>query len=290
MFGAIIGDIVGSKYEFGNFKSKQFPLFQEGCGYTDDTIMTVAVANALLRARNEDGGFKKILVEEMQHFGRAYPHPHGAYGGRFSEWLQSEDPHPYNSYGNGAAMRVSPCGLLAVTMEEALDLAKASAEVTHNHPEGIKGAQATAAAVFMARTGAAKEEIREYIQDNFYPLTETLDEIRPAYRFDVSCQGTVPQAITAFLESTSFEDAIRNAVSLGGDSDTLGAITGAIAWSFYWARCWDDSIPADMKVIRDQAIERLPDDLKYVVNEFEEIAVHRHTAWTRIGLVGKIKI
>ena len=290
MFGAIIGDIVGSKYEFGNFKSKEFPLFQEGCDYTDDTVMTVAVANALLRARNEDGGFKNILVEEMQRFGRAYPHPQGAYGGRFAAWLQSKDPQPYGSYGNGSAMRVSPCGLLAVTMEEALDLAKASAEVTHNHPEGIKGAQATAAAVFMARTGAAKEEIREYIQEHFYPLDQTLDEIRPKYHFDESCQGTVPQAIQAFLESSSYEDAIRNAVSLGGDSDTIGAITGAIAWSFYWARCWDDPIPEDMKRIRDQAAAMLPDDLLAVVDEFEEIAVHRHTAWVRIGLVGKIKL
>ena len=290
MFGAIIGDIVGSKYEFGNFKSKEFPLFQEGCGYTDDTIMTIAVANALLRARNEDGGFKNILVEEMQRFGRAYPHPQGAYGGRFAAWLQSKDPQPYGSYGNGSAMRVSPCGLLAVTMEEALDLAKASAEVTHNHPEGIKGAQAAAAAVFMARTGAAKEEIREYIQEHFYPLDQTLDEIRPKYHFDESCQGTVPQAIQAFLESCSYEDAIRNAVSLGGDSDTIGAITGAIAWSFYWARCWDDPIPEDMKRIRDQTAAMLPDDLLAVVDEFEEIAVHRHTAWVRIGLVGKIKL
>ena len=252
--------------------------------------MTVAVANALLRARNEDGGFKNILVEEMQRFGRAYPHPQGAYGGRFAAWLQSKDPQPYGSYGNGSAMRVSPCGLLAVTMEEALDLAKTSAEVTHNHPEGIKGAQATAAAVFMARTGAAKEEIREYIQEHFYPLDQTLDEIRPKYHFDESCQGTVPQAIQAFLESSSYEDAIRNAVSLGGDSDTIGAITGAIAWSFYWARCWDDPIPEDMKRIRDQAAAMLPDDLLAVVDEFEEIAVHRHTAWVRIGLVGKIKL
>lgn len=290
MYGAIIGDIVGSKYEFGNFKSKEFPLFSEGCDYTDDTIMTVAVASALLRARNEDGGFKKILVEEMQRFGRAYPHPRGAYGGRFAAWLQSADPQPYGSYGNGSAMRVSPCGLLAVTLEEALELAQASAEVTHDHPEGIKGAKAVAAAVFMARTGAAKEEIREYIEENFYPLDKTLDEIRITYRFDDSCQGTVPQAITAFLESCSFEDAIRNAVSLGGDSDTIGAITGAIAWSFYWGRCFEAPLPEDMKAIRDQAAAMLPEDLLAVVNEFEEIAIHRHTAWLRIALVGKIKI
>ena len=290
MYGAIIGDIVGSKYEFENFKSKEFPLFQEGCGYTDDTVMTVAVANALLRARNEDGGFKAILVEEMRRWGRKYPHPQGAYGGRFAAWLRSEDPQPYGSYGNGSAMRVSPCGLLAVTMEEAMDLAEASAAVTHDHPEGIKGAKAVAAAVFMARNGAAQEEIWEYIEENFYPLDKTLAEIRPGYSFDESCQGTVPQAITAFLESTSFEDAIRNAVSLGGDSDTIGAITGAIAWSFYWGRAWEAPLPGDMKAIRDQARAMLPADMLDVVDEFEEIAIHRHTAWTRIALVGKIKL
>lgn len=290
MYGAIIGDIVGSKYEFGNIKSKQFPLFSEGCGYTDDTVMTVAVANALLRSRTEEVGFKDVLVEEMRSFGRKYPNPQGAYGGRFAAWLQSEEPQPYNSYGNGSAMRVSPCGLLAVTLEEALKLAEASAMVTHNHPEGIKGAKATAAAVFLARSGAAKEEIREYIHENFYPLTQTLEEIRPDYRFDESCQGTVPQAITAFLESNSFEDAIRNAISLGGDSDTIGAITGAIAWSYYWRRCWGYSLPEDMKQIRDQALELLPADLMAVIKEFEEVAVHRLTAWLRIGLVKPIGI
>lgn len=289
MYGAIIGDIVGSKYEFGNFKSKEFPFFQKGCDYTDDTIMTVAVAKALLRSREEEVSFREVLVEEMQRFGRRFPHPQGAYGGRFAGWLRAEDPKPYNSYGNGSAMRVSPCGLIAVSMEEALALAEASAVVTHNHPEGIKGAKAAAAAVFMARSGAAKEEIREYIQENFYPLDKTLDEIRPAYRFDESCQGTVPQAIIAFLESDSFEDAIRNAVSLGGDSDTIGAITGSIAWSFYWGRCWDAPLPDDMKRMRDQAMAMLPAELLDVVREFEEIAVHRWTAWVRIGLVKPIK-
>lgn len=162
--------------------------------------------------------------------------------------------------------------------------------MTHDHPEGIKGAKAVAAAVFMARTGAAKEEIREYIGENFYPLARTLDEIRPGYQFDESCKGTVPQAITAFLESVSFEDALRNAISLGGDSDTIGAITGAIAWSFYWARCWEAPLPGDMKQIRDQALEHLPEEMRSVIAEFEEIAAHRHTAWLRIGLVGKIKL
>ena len=290
MIGAIIGDIVGSPYEFGNFKRKDFPLFSSACDYTDDTIMTVAVAKALLLAREGDAGFRDLLVRQMQHFGQKYPNPKGAYGGRFAQWLRSPDPQPYGSFGNGSAMRVSPCGLIAISMDECLELAEASAVVTHNHPEGIKGAKAVAAAVFLARSGAAKEEIREYISENFYPLDQTLDEIRPGYRFDESCQGTVPQAIIAFLESESFEDALRNAVSLGGDSDTIGAITGAIAWSFYWARCWDAPIPEDMKQIRDQAMLLLPEDLRGVIAEFEEIAVHRHTAWLRIGLVGKIKI
>lgn len=290
MYGAIIGDIVGSKYEFGNFKSKDFPLFQKGCDYTDDTIMTVAVAEALLRARAEKVSFRKVLVEEMQGYGRMYPHPQGAYGGRFAAWLQTKDPRPYNSFGNGSAMRVSPCGLIAVTMEEALELAKASAEVTHNHPEGIKGAQAAAAAVYLARAGAPKEEIREYIQKNFYPLDKTLDEIRPTYRFDESCQKTVPQAITAFLESTSFEDAIRNAVSLGGDSDTIGAITGSIAWSHYWGRAWGMPIPGDMKAIREQAEVYLPENLLAVVREFEEVAAHRLATYDRVGMVGRIPV
>lgn len=290
MYGAIIGDIVGSRYEFGNFKSKDFPLFQKGCDYTDDTIMTVAVAEALLRARAEQVSFREVLVEEMQGYGRMYPHPQGAYGGRFAAWLQAKDPQPYNSFGNGSAMRVSPCGLIAVTLEEALELAKVSAEVTHNHPEGIKGAQATAAAVYLARAGAPREEIREYIREHFYPLDQTLDELRPTYRFDESCQGTVPQAITAFLESTSFEDAIRNAVSLGGDSDTIGAITGSIAWSFYWGRAWGMPLPGDMKAIREQAEAYLPENLLAVVREFEEVAVHRLTAYDRVGMVGTIPV
>ena len=289
MFGAIIGDIVGSPYEFNNIKTKDFPLFGADCDYTDDSIMTAAVAQALLRARTEEETFTNLLVEEMRAWGRKYPDPKGAYGGGFAHWLTCEDPKPYNSYGNGAAMRVSPVGLLAITMEECMTLAEASAAVTHNHPEGIKGAKAVAAAVFMARNGAAKEEIREYISENFYPLDKSLDEIRAAYKFDETCQGTVPQAITAFLESRNYEDALRNAVSLGGDSDTIGAITGAIAWSFYWARCWDDPMPADMEKIWEQACQYLPQEIQDLVAEFEEIAVHRHTAWLRIGLVGKIK-
>lgn len=234
MFGAIIGDIVGSPYELsiiGN-KTKDFPFVSEDCSFTDDTVMTVAVARALLTSIEKKTPFKRNLILSMQSLGKAYPHPRGGYGSRFSEWLRSKNPEPYRSFGNGSAMRVSPCGLIAVCMEEALALAEASASVTHNHPEGIRGAQATAAAVFLASHGASKEEIRAFTQ-RFYPLTKTLDEIRPGYSFDESCQGTVPQAITAFLESTDYEDAIRNAVSLGGDADTLSAITGSVAWSYY---------------------------------------------------------
>ena len=240
MYGALIGDIVGSKYEFHNIKTKVFPLFSEGCDYTDDTIMTVAVAKAILLSRQEQyeksekgRGFREFLVEIMQDFGRRYPCPTGAYGGMFAKWLRQDKPKPYGSFGNGSAMRVSPCGLAAVTMEEALALARASADVTHDHPEGIKGAEAVAAAIFLAKCGRPKEEIREYITEHYYNLDFTLNSIRETYKFDDSCQGSVPQAIVAFLESENFEDAIRNVISIGGDCDTTGAIAGSIAWTYY---------------------------------------------------------
>lgn len=236
MYGAIIGDIAGSKYEFRPIKTKDFPFVSKGCEFTDDTVMTVAVAKALLKAREmaaigETSSFKEILVREMQELGRMFP---GAgYGGRFASWLRLANPRPYNSYGNGSAMRVSPCGLIAVTLDEALALAKASAEVTHDHPEGVKGAQAVAAAIFLAKTGATKDEIGEYVEGGFYGPLPSVDDVRPGYTFDVTCQGSVPEAIACFLESTSYEDAVRNAVSLGGDADTQGAIAGSIAWSYY---------------------------------------------------------
>lgn len=231
MIGAIIGDIVGSIYEFNNIKTKEFSFVSRGCRFTDDTVMTVAVARALIRTCKEGCPFKSALIEEMKQLGNKYIN--AGYGGSFKSWLKSTESKPYYSYGNGSAMRVSPCGYYAKTLEEALTLAKESAEVTHNHPEGIKGAQAVSVAIFLAKNKKTKAEIKEYIEQEFYSLTRTLDDIRPNYEFDVSCQGSVPEAITAFLESVSFEDAIRNAVSIGGDSDTIAAITGSIAHAFY---------------------------------------------------------
>ena len=227
MIGAITGDIVGSIYEFDNKRSKDFELFGAGCGFTDDTVMTVAVAEGLM-----EGGRPENYVKAMKRLGRMYP---GAgYGGMFGRWLFSADTEPYNSWGNGSAMRVSPVGWRFGTLEETEAAAGISAAVTHSHPEGVKGAQAAAAAVFLARSGEPKDMIRSYVEDRFgYDLSRTLDEIRPGYKFNESCMGTVPEAITAFLESTGFEDAIRNAVSLGGDSDTLAAITGGIAEAAY---------------------------------------------------------
>ena len=233
LYGAIIGDIIGSKYEFNNIKTKEFPLFSDGCSYTDDSIMTIAVARALENVGNNKEDLAPALIAEMQRLGQKYPHPQGGYGGRFSSWLKSKNPQPYNSFGNGSAMRVSACAIYAVELEEALELAEISASVTHDHPEGIKGAKAVAAAVFLVKAKKGKAEIKEYIEEHFYPLKESIDEIRRYYFFDETCQGTVPQAIIAFLESTSFEDAIRNAVSIGGDTDTVAAITGSIAWAFY---------------------------------------------------------
>ena len=235
MYGAILGDIVGSPYEFdcNNYKAKDFPLFSKRSEFTDDTVMTLAVAKALRETRGaDDETIKAALVREMQRLGRTYPDR--GYGARFGGWLYAKDPKPYNSYGNGSAMRVSAAAELAETMEEALRLARLSAEVTHDHPEGVKGAQATAAAIFLARTGRGKAEIRAQIEREFgYDLSRTCDEIRPEYHHVESCQETVPEAITAFLESVDFEDALRTAVSLGGDSDTLAAITGSIAEGFY---------------------------------------------------------
>ena len=232
MLGAIIGDVIGSVYEFSSEKTKNFILFAPGCRPTDDSIMTVAVAAACVDSDCADEqSFKDALIGRMHELGEIYPD--AGYGEKFYDWLISGDSEPYNSFGNGSAMRVSPVAYVAETLEEAELFAQWSAEVTHNHPEGIKGAQAVAAAIFLAREGKSKDEIRSYIEDNYYDLDFTIDEIRPSYDFDVTCEGSVPQAIECFLESDGFEDAIRNAVSLGGDGDTQAAIAGSIAEAYY---------------------------------------------------------
>ncbi|MDB9314008.1 ADP-ribosylglycohydrolase family protein [Spirulina sp. CS-785/01] len=225
MLGAIAGDIIGSVYEANGTKNKHFqPLFAPQSTFTDDTVLTVAVADTLLTQGN--------YTETLQNYTRRYPKR--GYGGNFSRWAASNHPKPYNSWGNGSAMRVSPVAYGFDTLAEVLAEAKRSAEVTHNHREGIKGAQATAAAIFFCRQGKAKPEIRDYIETTFhYNLQQTLDEIRPQYSFDLSCQGSVPQAIISFLESVDFEDTIRNAISLGGDSDTIACIAGGMAEAFY---------------------------------------------------------
>lgn len=297
MYGTFIGDIVGSKYEFDNIKTKDFPLFSKECDYTDDTVMTVAVAKAIMLSREEryakgDKGksFSEILVESMQEFGRKYPNPKGAYGGSFGLWLRDPNPRPYGSYGNGSAMRVAPCGLAAVSMTEALALARTSACVTHNHPEGVKGAQAVAASIFLAKCGKSKSEIKQYIGEHYYNLDFTLDSIRGSYRLDESCQGTVPQAIVAFSESENFEDAIRNAVSIGGDSDTIGAITGSIAWIYYAVQSnyysgWvSDEFDPAMLEIKRQALEYLPKEFIEIADAFHEVCWRRAGTYRRVGM------
>lgn len=257
LLGAIVGDIVGSRFEWHNIKTKDFELFSQKCFVTDDSIMTLTIAKAFLVSKKDyrDLGSKTIVY--MQELGRKYPH--SGYGGNFSRWLVSPAPQPYNSYGNGAAMRVSACGIIAKTLAEAINLSRIVTEVTHNHPEGLKGAEATAVAIYLAKGGKTKEEIRKHIRSHYYPLDFTLEEIRPTYTFNETCQNTVPQALVAFFESTSFEDALRNAVSLGGDSDTLAAITGSIAASFY-------GIP---QAIIDTALLYLDETQKEILNDFE---------------------
>lgn len=235
MYGAILGDIIGSPFEFDRGdKTKDFELFTKGCSFTDDSVMTIAVGEALL-AVGSDASVNEIenaVAANMQDWGNRYPY--AGYGGKFSRWLREYRPKPYGSYGNGSAMRVSAAGWLYDSLERTREVARATANVTHNHPEGLKGAEATASAIYMARNGSSKNEIKAYVEREFhYDLNRTLDEIRPGYHMDETCQKTVPEAIIAFLEAKDFEDAIRNAVSLGGDTDTLGAITGSIAEAFY---------------------------------------------------------
>ncbi len=231
MLGAIIGDTAGSRFEWQNHKSKEFELLTDKCSLTDDSIMTLAIAKAILNSKDDHSDLAALAIRYMQQLGRLYPY--AGYGGSFARWLKSLNPKPYNSYGNGAAMRVSPCGFAAKSMDDARQMARAVTNVTHNHPESIKAAEAVSAAIFMARTGCSIPEIRDYIEKNYYKIDFTLDGIRESYTFDVSCQGSVPQAFASFFESTGFEDAIRNAVSIGGDSDTIAAITGGMAEAYY---------------------------------------------------------
>ena len=278
MIGAIVGDIVGSRFEFNNHKSKEFDLFvtckpfdkftKETLGialdsstYSDDSVMTLAIAKAIMRwsecGDTTYGALSALTVSTMREFGRMYPL--AGYGGTFDLWLHDEKMGQYNSWGNGSAMRVSACGWAGRTLDEVKSMSRAVTEVTHNHPEGLKGAEATAVATFLARTGKTMDEILEVVVRDYYPLDFTIDEIRPTYKFDVSCQGSVPQALEAFFESTSFEDAVRNAISIGGDSDTIGAICGAVAGAYY-------GVPDD---IRAQAETFLPPHLLETLHDFQ---------------------
>lgn len=284
MYGAILGDIIGSPFEFDRGdKTKDFKLFSRRSHFTDDSVMTLAVCEALLKV-GQDATVKEIedaVISSMQSWGRRYPH--AGYGGYFRRWLTACHPEPYNSFGNGSAMRVSAAGWLYDSLEKTRTVAKATANVTHNHPEGIKGAEATASAIFMARNGSSKEEIKKYIEKEFhYDLNRTLNEIRPDYHMDETCQKTVPEAIIAFLEATDFEDAIRNAVSLGGDTDTLGAITGSIAEAYYGIPEWlmtecRKRINKDMRVVLDDLNDALSnqDDFPYS-NKMIEDAIDQY--------------
>ena len=263
MYGAILGDIIGSPYEFDKGrKIKNFKLFDRGARFTDDSVMTVAVAEALMRANGtgvieDEKATKDLIIDMMHKWGHKYPD--AGYGGRFCYWLADSEREPYNSWGNGSAMRVSPAGWLSDDLETTRKIAGWTAEVTHNHPEGVKGAEAIAAAIYMARNGSSKEDIRAYTEKEFgYDLSRTCDEIRLVYKFDVSCRGSVPEAIRAFLDGTDFEDVIRTAVSLGGDTDTIGAMAGSIAEAFY-------GVPDYLK---DECEKRLPDDIADILLMF----------------------
>jgi type I restriction enzyme M protein len=258
MFGAVIGDIVGSRFVFNNIKTKDFELFHEDCSFTDDTVLTVAVAQALLATNRDHETLADMAVLSMRTLGRKFKDR--GWGKMFEKWLFSENPEPYNSYGNGSAMRVSPAAHAARSIEEARFFSREVSRVTHNHPEGIKGAEALTVAIYMARTGETIEDIGKVLSERYYDLNFTLDSIRDSYTFDVSCQKSVPQALKAFLESAGFEDAIRNAVSIGGDSDTIAAITGALAGVYY-------GVPRELA---RKAAGYLPRSLLKVVESFEE--------------------
>ncbi|MCH5231224.1 MAG: ADP-ribosylglycohydrolase family protein [Muribaculaceae bacterium] len=254
LMGAICGDIMGSSYEFWRTRTKKYEFnpFPPRARFTDDTVMSIAVAEWIIQG----GDLTKI----MQKWGNRYPN--AGFGGMFRQWLTDKNPQPYNSFGNGSAMRVSAVGCAYDSLEETLQKAKESAEITHNHPEGIKGAQATAAAIFLARTGKTKEEIKNYISETFgYDLNRTCEQIRPGYTFDVTCQGSVPESIICFLESRDYEDCVRLAVSMGGDADTMGAIAGSIAAEYY------GEIPES---ILEKCWDKLPDDIRGIIEKFRE--------------------
>ena len=275
MIGALIGDIAGSRFEFANYRKKDFQLFAPACAPTDDSIMSLAVARAILEAEAAAGegagaaesaaaadaadwvALPGLTVKYMQQLGRLYPD--GGYGRKFFRWLYEEDPQPYGSLGNGSAMRVSPCGFAARSLEEAQLLARLTAGVTHDHPEGLKGAEAIASAIWLARAGRSKGEIRTFIEENYYVIDFTLDEIRPTYEFNETCPGSVPQALEAFFEGEDFEDVIRCAISLGGDSDTIAAIAGGIAEAYY-------GVPQE---IREAAHPFLDARLTGILTDFE---------------------
>ena len=259
MIGAIIGDIAGSRFEWHNIKTKEFKLLMRDCHFTDDTVMSLAVCEALMSCKSNHSDLSEQAITCMQEIGNKYPH--AGYGESFYHWLHEKSPKPYNSWGNGSAMRVSGCGYAAKSLEEVIQFSRMVTEVTHNHPEGIKGAEATAVAVYLARTGKNILEIRDYINKYYYPINFTLDSIRNEYKFDVSCQGSVPQALEAFFESHNFEDAIRNAISIGGDSDTIAAITGAVAEAYY-------GVPTS---IRKHALTFLDERLLNILVEFENL-------------------
>ena len=277
MYGALLGDMIGAPYEFdrGN-KSKEFPLFCENSRFTDDSVMTIAVAEALLDSRFlDDDSIRAALIKSMRKWGKKYPD--AGYGRKFLCWLREKDPKPYGSCGNGSAMRVSAAGGLFDPLEETREKARLTAEVTHDHPEGIKGAEAASSAIFLARTGRSKEEIRDYIVQEFgYDLSRTCDQIRPSYYHNESCQKTVPEAITAFLEGTDFEDVIRTAVSLGGDCDTLTCIAGSIAEAFY-------GVPA---ILKAECKRRLPEDMAYILGRFDISRKHGHDDFPGDNLSG----
>lgn len=252
LLGAIAGDVIGSVYEWHNVKTKNFPLFCQASDFTDDTVLTIAVADAILNNKN----FRDAIWE----YGNRYPNR--GYGGRFRQWLANTDKQPYNSYGNGSAMRVCAVGFACSTLDDVLKMAAETALPTHNHTEGIKGAQAVAAAIFLAKSGVSKKEIKEYITDNFqFHLDFTIEQIRPTYKFNETCQGSVPQAIVAFLESSDYEDAIRLAISIGGDSDTIACITGGIALAYF------KTMP---EYIINQTLALIPEAFTTIIQQFDE--------------------